>query len=430
MTLNFCHAVHDNWLESRGAGGGGSCRLTRTGLVPWFRVLTPFSMRSPQRWFCTLILASGVSLFAQTPATPPPDTSRMDPTMAASKAAKAAEDNLAWHDVTTWGVEGREWTERKRLRWFDRLPAEAEGRVTTNVWNLSRDSAGMMVRFKTNASSIHVNYRLLKDRLAMPHMPATGVSGIDLYARDTKGVWKWVGVTRPAAQEMKVEIIKDLAPGEREYAAYLPLYNGVDSLSIGVPKGATFSGLAPRAKPIVFYGTSITHGACASRPGMVHTAILGRRFDRPVVNLGFSGNGKMDKEVGDFLVDIDAAVYVIDCLPNMSADQVSAKCAPLVRQLRQAKPKTPIVLVEDRQFTNSWITPAKEKFHDDNHAALKAVYAALLKEGVKGLFYIEGDHLYGDDHEGATDASHASDLGFMRQAEVMEPVLRKALASH
>jgi len=98
-----------------------------------------------------------------------------------------------------------------------------------------------------------------------------------------------------------------------------------------------------------------------------------------------------------------------------------------VKQLRAAKPTTPIVLVEDRRFTNSWITPAKGKFHDENHAALRAAYETLLKSGVKHLHYIPGDRLYGDDTEGATDASHASDLGFMRQAEIMEPVLRKAL---
>ena len=295
------------------------------------------------------------------------------------------------------------------------------------VWSLSRDCTGMMVRFKTDASSIHVHYKLSKDRLGMPHMPATGVSGIDLYARDTDGTWRWVQVTRPDKQEIRTEIIKDLAPGYREYAAYLPLYNGVDLVEIGVPKGAKFEGLAPRAKPIVFYGTSITHGACASRPGMVHTAILGRRFDRPVVNLGFSGNGRMDSSVGDYLVRIDAAVYVIDCLPNMQPAQVTERTIPLVKQLRAAKPDTPIVLVEDRRFTNDWITPAKRKFHDDNHAALRAAYATLQKEGVKNLHYVAGDALYGTDTEGATDASHASDLGFMRQADVMEPILRAAL---
>ena len=353
-----------------------------------------------------------------------PELSKLDPAMGTN--AKA-EESLEWHDVTTWGVEGRILPEQERLRWFDRLPASAEGKVTASVWNLSRDSAGMMVRFKTDAPALSVHYLVSKPTLGQPHMPATGVSGVDLYARDTDGKWKWVQVTKPAAAEVKAEIIKGLAPGYREYAAYLPLYNGVEFLKIGVAKGSKFEGLSPRQKPIVFYGTSITHGACASRPGMVHTGILGRRLDMPVVNLGFSGNGRMDAAVGEFLVQLDAAVYVIDCLPNMGPADVTAKCVPLVKQLRAAKPETPIILVEDRRFTNDWITPVKHDFHTKNHAALKAAYDQLIAEGVKNLLYIPGDHLYGDDTEGATDASHASDLGFMRQADIFEPVLRKAL---
>lgn len=353
-----------------------------------------------------------------------PSVEKLDPTMAAS--AKS-EGGISWYDVTQWGVEGRILGDQARERWFDRLPAAAKGAVTTNVWNLSRDSAGMMVRFKTDATAIHVHYRLTKERLAMPHMPATGVSGVDLYARDTDGQWKWVQVSRPAAQEIKTELINGLAPGFREYAVYLPLYNGVEFLSVGVAPEARFEALRPREKPIVFYGTSITHGACASRPGMVHTAILGRRLDVPVVNLGFSGNGRMDEAVGEMMAQVDASMYVIDCLPNMQPAQVAAKCEPLVKLLREAKPDTPIVLVEDRRFTNSWITPAKQQFHDENHAALRTAYENLVQAGITGLHYIPGNELYGSDSEGATDASHANDLGFFRQADVFEPILREAL---
>ncbi len=364
-------------------------------------------------------------LYSAATAQDAPATAKLDPAMDINKSAG---DGLMWHDVTDWGVEGRILSDQERDRWFDRFPRSADGRVTSNVWNLSRDSAGMMVRFRTDATAIHVNYELRKSNLAMPHMPATGVSGVDLYARDVDGVWKWVQVVKPAAVKVKAEIISGMAPGTREFAAYLPLYNGVESLSIGVPKGSSFTGLEPRRKPIVFYGTSITHGACASRPGMVHTAILGRWLDRPVVNLGFSGNGKMDSAVGEYLVQIDAAAFVIDCLPNMGADEVTAKCIPLVKQLRQAKPTTPIVLVEDRRNTNDWILPSRREHHTRNHAALQAAFEQLQKEGVPNLHYIAGDHLYGDDTEGATDASHASDLGFMRQAKVFEPVLRQAIS--
>ncbi|MCY3008534.1 MAG: SGNH/GDSL hydrolase family protein [Planctomycetota bacterium] len=371
------------------------------------------------------LLASWIASFSNSVSVAQESTAKLDPAMAASKASNP---NLDWYDVTKWGIEGRILPDQDRKLWFDRLPSSAEGKVTDAVWNLSRDSAGMMARFKTSSSAISVHYKVRKSQLGMPHMPATGVSGIDLYARDNDGKWKWVQVTKPATQEVQTEIIQGLEPGVREYAAYLPLYNGIEFLKIGVEKGASFEGLAPRGKPIVFYGTSITHGACASRPGMVHTNILGRKLDMPIVNLGFSGNGRMDQAVGEFLVQLDAAVFVIDCLPNMQPADVTAKCEPLVKQLRAAKPNTPIVLVEDRRFTNDWITPKKRQFHTDNHAALRKAYDSLVAQGIEKLFYIHGDSLYGDDTEGATDASHANDLGFMRQADVFEPVLRKALS--
>jgi hypothetical protein len=346
----------------------------------------------------------------------------------AESPVPAAPPNFAWHDVTAWGVEGRLWEDEERLRWFDRFPAAAEKTVPPAVWDLSRESAGMAVRFQTDAPTIRVRMRLSKEKLAAPHMPATGASGLDLYARDPAGRWRWVAAARPEKQEFEAELIAGLAPGRREYLAYLPLYNGVESLAIGVPAGAAFKGLAPRrGKPIVFYGTSITHGACASRPGMAHVAILGRRLDRPVANLGFSGNGKMDTAVGDLLARVDAACYVIDCLPNMDAKLVAERCVPLVKQLRAARPAVPIVLVEDRRLTTEWVLPAKKAFHDANHAALREAFDALRREGVGGIFYLPGDGLLGDDGEAAVDASHPTDLGFVRQADAFEPVLRKAL---
>jgi hypothetical protein len=379
-------------------------------------------------FFSVTLPLTAAPLLAQntTPTGKAPDVTKLDPALA---AAKGKVTNLTWHTVEDFGVEGREWVDMPRLRWYDRFPSDAEHKVTPAVWSLSRDSAGMMGRFKSNASAVHVRYTLSKSNTAMPHMPATGVSGIDLYARDEKGKWRWVNVTKPVDKQVNQAgaLSEGMKPQEREYAFYLPLYNGVDKVELGVNDGASFEGLAPRKKPIIFYGTSITHGACASRPGMCHPAILGRRFDMPTTNLGFSGNGRMDASVGEFLCKVDAAVYVIDCLPNMDAKLVRERCIPLVNQLRAAKPETPIVLVEDRRNTNSWIHPERAKHHTDNHAALKESYEKLIAAGVKKLFYIPGDHLLGEDGDGATDGSHPSDLGFYRQADVMEPALREAL---
>jgi hypothetical protein len=380
-------------------------------------------LRLPRLALLISALACASASFAQSSIPP------AAPVAPKEKAPAAKPLPLAWHDVTTWGVEGRAFGDLERKRWFDRFPASADGQVTPAVWNLSRDSAGMMVRFKTDSSYIWADYTLFRERINGVNMTPIGASGLDLYARDDAGKWRWVGVARPEKKEVRVELANTLKPGLREYAIYLPLYNGVEKLSVGVAPSAAFEPLAPRTdKPIVFYGTSITHGASASRPGMVHTAILGRRFDRSVINLGFSGNGRMDAAVGDLLIKIDAAIYVIDCLPNMGAAAVREKCIPLVNQLRAARPATPIVLVEDRRYTNSWIQPKRDQDHSDNHAALREAYEKLKAAGVTGLFYIGGDDLLGADGEGATDGSHPNDLGFMRQADVMEPILRAALA--
>jgi hypothetical protein len=287
----------------------------------------------------------------------------------------------------------------------------------------------MCVRFVTDAAEIHARYTLLSSSLGMSHMPPTGVSGLDLYAQDDQGTWRWVAVTRPSAQTVKAKLVAEIRPGRRAYMAYLPLYNGVESLAIGVPADAAFEPLAPRTqKPIVYYGTSIAHGACASRPGMAFPAILGRRLDRPVVNLGFSGNGRMDPEVVELMAELDAGVYCIDCLPNMQGPQVAERTEPLVRTLRKARPDAPIVLIEDRTYANTWLLPDRRERHTAARAALKAAYEKLKAEGVQNLYYVEGEHLLGDDDEATTDSSHPSDLGMLRMADAVEPVLRPLLA--
>jgi hypothetical protein len=340
------------------------------------------------------------------------------------------EDGIAWYDVSQWGVEGKGWSDT--ARYYDRLPARAEGKVRAPVWSLSRHSAGMLVRFETDAPVIHARYDLLLSAIAMPHMPATGVSGLDLYARDEKGHDRWLSITRPTAQKVSGPLASNIDPlpgnAPRLYTVYLPLYNGVEKLEFGVPAGKTFRGIAPRTeKPVLFYGTSIMHGACASRTGMSISGILGRRLNRPVINLGFSGNGQMEPEVGALLAELDPAVYAIDCLPNMNAAMLAARAEPLVRQLRAARPDTPILLVEDRTLTSSPFLRAQRDHHAASRAAFRAAYEKLKKDGVKGLTYLEGDALLGDDGEGATDGSHPNDLGMVRYADVYEKPLRRLL---
>tara|TARA_R110002072_G_scaffold243682_1_gene402796 strand:+ start:140418 stop:141533 length:1116 start_codon:yes stop_codon:yes gene_type:complete len=344
------------------------------------------------------------------------------------RAPWAAPKKLVWTDVVDWPIEGRAFA--NRVAPYDRLPARAKGVVRDRVWDLSRHSAGMLVRFATNSAELHVCYRLRNAALSMVHMPATGVSGADLYGHDGKQ-WRWIDVTRPAKQDVARRFFaSEPTDTTRQFQIYLPLYNGVEKFEIGTTDGAELKALPARGsvrKPIACYGTSIMHGACASRPGMAWPSIVGRMLDREVINFGFSGNGRMELEVGQYLAELDPAVFVIDCLPNMSPDQVAKRTQPLVRQLRAARKDTPILLVEDRTFTNAWFYKSKLVEHEQRRKALRGAFDALQGDGVAGLHYLNGDLLLGRDGEGATDGSHPNDLGMMRQAEVVTGSLRPLL---
>jgi GDSL-like lipase/acylhydrolase family protein/SGNH-like hydrolase/esterase family protein len=336
---------------------------------------------------------------------------------------------LAWTDLRSLEIEGKGWADTKAF--YDRLPAKAEGKVRDAVWSLSRHSAGLCARFVTDAPTIHAKWTLSSKSLAMPHMPATGVSGLDLYVKTDDGKWRWLAVGQPRDQTNNVALVSGLPAGKREYMLYLPLYNGVTSVELGVPEGRTISKAPPRAagadKPIVFYGTSITQGGCASRPGMVYTAILGRWLDRPVINLGFSGNGRMEPDLATLLAEIGACVYVLDCLPNMSAKDVSERVDPFVDILRQARPSTPILLVEDRSYANSYLLAGPRERNEANRKALREAYESTIKAGISGVHYLPGASLIGDDSEGTVDSSHPTDLGFVRQAEAFAKALRPIL---
>ena len=351
-------------------------------------------------------------------------------TVNAANATPAPTNAIAWSDLRQFGIEGRGWDNTKNF--YDRLPAKAESLVRPPVWDLSHDSAGLCVRFVTDATTLRARWSLIRSWLYLPNETAIANSGLDLYVKTGSG-WHWLAVGQTTAQTNEVTLVENLLPGKREYLLYLPLYNGVKSVELGIPDNATIE-KAPAwgpgtRKPIVFYGTSILQGLSASRPGMVHSAILSRRFNWPVINLGFSGNGKMEPELAGLLAELDPAVYVLDCLPNMNADEIKERVEPFIKILRAAHPVTPIVLVEDRTMQDSFLIAGRmEYYHLKDRAALKAAYEHLQKIGVKNLYYIPGDHLFGDDGEGSVDGSHPTDLGFTRQAEIfaqtLEPILK------
>ncbi|MCE9591350.1 MAG: SGNH/GDSL hydrolase family protein [Planctomycetes bacterium] len=329
-------------------------------------------------------------------------------------------DGQSWYDTRTLGLEGRGWTDTETD--FDRLPLRAKAVVRPPVWELSQHSAGISVRFVTDAPSISAKWKLRSANLAMNHMPATGVSGLDLYAK-VKGKWVWAGVGVPQGQESTAQLVGALLPGKREYLLNLPLYNGVESLSIGIPSESKMLP-APRRKGkrgqgVVVYGTSIVQGGCACRAGMGYPEIMGRALDCHVINQGYSGNGPMELEMAPFLAELDPAVFVIDSLPNMNQQMTKERPIPFVQIIRKARPRTPIVLVESITVQRYPVQVNKNTDAQIKNANLAAAFRSLVKSGVKGLHYVKGHQLLGPDNLGTVDSVHPTDVGFMRMAAVI-----------
>jgi len=330
-------------------------------------------------------------------------------TVAPSQGVPDPCSPTVWYDGRLLRLEGKGWQDTES--YYDRLPAKAHEVVRPPVWSLSHHTAGMCLCFATDAPSVKVRWTVRSERLAMPHMPATGVSGIDLYTKASDGRWVFRHNGRPQAVSNEASFA--VTP-RAACMVYLPLYNGVKTLEIGIDKDATLS--TPSAsvhrqdKPVVFYGTSITQGGCASRPGMAFTAIVQRQLDVPVINLGFSGNGKMEPEMAELLAELDPAVYVLDCIWNMSSEMVAERVGPFVRRLRKAHPDTPILLAEDCSVSDTTPTP--------KGTILRRIYQDLTSDGIAHLHFLANQDMLGTDRDGTVDGVHPNDLGMMRQAAV------------
>jgi len=326
-----------------------------------------------------------------------------------------------WVDARSLTVDGRGWSDPSSP--WARLPASAKGVVRDAVWDLSRHSAGIAVRFRTNGGPLSVRWTLGSDSLEMPHMPATGVSGIDVYTRNRTGVWRFAGNLRPSKRQSQGSVI--LPHSERlEVMLYLPLYNAALSVEVASPGGPTPIPAPPRPagrdRPWVIYGTSIAQGGCASRPGMAWPTILARRIDRPAINLGFSGNGKLDPEMGPLLAELDPAFYVIDCLHNcgsLSRSEIEQRVTGLVNTVR-ARRSAPILFVGRSAIDDR--VPV-----DERSLWQEATVGRLRAAGIPNLHVVSGTRLNGGDGDATVDGVHPNDLGMVRHADALEAVERR-----
>ncbi len=314
--------------------------------------------------------------------------------------------------------------------YFTRLPADLQGVVRKAVWDLGQNSAGLAVRFRTNSKCIGAAWKPLNN-FGMSHMTPTGVRGLDLYSL-TDGQWLFVGAGQPNGKNSRNVFIRKMNGDMREYIMYLPLYDGVIDLAIGIDSTAVIEkpqvvDLVPSARnlPIVFYGTSVTQGGCATRPGMAYPSIIGRELHRETINLGFSGNGRMDKCLGEKIAGIPASMFVIDCLANCTSQIVKDSTEHFIRAIVEANPDVPVLMVSNYCYPYQYLDAQFHKDTQEENAIWKEFARKFRKEGYNVRYidaYAKGNMKkspIGPDHEGTVDGVHMTDLGFQRFAKFL-----------
>lgn len=335
---------------------------------------------------------------------------------------------LTYYDASRFPLLGKA-TQDTGAR-YERLPDSLKNISRPPLWNLSRNSAGMAIRFRSNSTQIAAKWETLSNN-HMNHMTDVGVKGLDLYCLQKNGNWRFVNSARPTRKETQTTIIANMQPEEREFMIYLPLYDGLVSLSIGVDSLSSIDQPvieSPiRKKPIVFYGTSILQGGCANRPGMAHTNIISRRLNRECINLGFSGNALLDLEVAKVMAEIEAGIFVLDFAPNASVEQMKERMEVFYQIIRSKHPETAIVFIEDPIFTHALFDQVIAREVQNKNKTLNKIFHTLRNKGDKNIYIIHSDKMLGEDGEATVDGIHFTDLGMMRYADLVCPILEKLI---
>ncbi len=336
------------------------------------------------------------------------------------------QKDLKWFSDKDFQIMGKLSTSDTRT--YQRFPQSMQSKVRKEVWRLSKNASGLYLDFYTSSSQIQVIYQV-EEVLSFMHMPATGVSGVDLYALDSAGNWHWVRGNYNFGDFISYTF-KKIDPIFNEkivaYRLYLPLYNTLKGLKIGVSSSAVFNTInnTSNQNPIVVYGTSIAQGACATRAGMSWTNIIGRNLPHPIVNLGFSGNGRLESEIIDLISEKKAALYILDCMPNftpgqnLGPEQAKKRLREAVINIRKKQPLTPILIVAHAGYSDGIIQSDRYEIYSLLNKASEETFEQLKQENVPALYFLKKEAL-GLTAASFVDGTHPNDLGMTEYAKAV-----------
>lgn len=353
-------------------------------------------------------------------------TEKLDPYM---QRRQIIQEGLHWYDPKEgrFKVEGLYWFNKEKL--YNRFPRETVPTHHKNVVSIAASTAGAQIRFRTDSRRIVLSVRTTDIACGIT-MAETGRSGFDLYTGPL-GSEKFWNSARPFSgeQEYVDELFSVSDKKMREFRLNFPLYNGVEELLIALEEDAELLPPAPLPvkDPIVIYGTSITQGGCASRPGSAFTNRLSRALQAEFLNYGFSGHGINDPETAELISSIEnPALFIIDSEANSkNAELIRERVPRFLEIFRSRHPETPILIVTKIPYGPRYVTDPALK------AEFRKIYEERKLAGDKNIFFFDGSTFWDpEDTENSVDGAHPTDLGFSLIAKKLEPVLRDLLKQY
>lgn len=338
----------------------------------------------------------------------------------------ASAQELKWVNAVDLGIHGyTKKTDKSPYYRFDHTPYEWNNKT---IVSHAKKCTGLYVAFKTNSKNIWATWENTPSRMG-DNMTGIVQKGLDLYIKEN-GEWRFAGVgrvsTTPEKSKRTKSIVKNMVEGEKEFLLYLPIWCELLSLEIGVDSNATIEGLpSPFRHKVIVHGSSITHGASASRSGLTYSALLSRNLGIDFVNFGFSGECKMQPQFLEFLKTCECDAFLFDAFSNPNAKEIGERLTNFVEELVKAHPGKPLIFLQS-PILETYNTTKYERLNSRVELSRKMMKELSKKH--KDVYYLEVENVTGEN--GLIDGSHPTDLGFHRFVEAYQPKISKILKKY
>ena len=353
-----------------------------------------------------------------------------------SAAPKAKEQKVNYVDATELTMLGKLC---KTTNPYHRVEVEKVEGISNSEAKLLKMASGLAVAFKTDATSVYVKAEYGPAMRLIPYAPLASTAGFNLFIRDADGELKWAAskahkvVPSPENFEKMaapLRLINGMAKGDKECVIYLPLYSELLSLEVGVEDGAKIEALPnPFRHNIAVFGSSYTHGSCASGAGLTWPAFLSRSTGLHLCSFGMSGNSKLQPYLGEVFGKTNADALICDAFSNPTIEQIDSRLRPFIEAVRKGSPNIPIIFINTIYCERRNFIPHFEKRDQERMDYVEKIMKSITKE-YKDVYFVNVPNQTGTDHATSADGIHPYSYGYHRWAQAIEKPIVKILKKY